>query len=195
IFDGMADDVIVIEMNSAESRDIFSPQMSLLGPSGAPLAQTPDNPNTVYFTVLSYVLPSDGTYTIQAAQGQFGDDTGDYTIRLLQPEALIAGETIEETINADTGNQYYVVESDGASTVDFRMIGAEEQVPRFVIREAETFRLQAYYLSFTPVSTGSITGFIEGGGPLLVSAEYDAGDLYAEFLQPAGAFQITLQEE
>ena len=192
-FEGTEDDVVVVEMNTTGDQEIFSPLVILFGPDEGALMASSDN-SPAYYGAFSFVLPADGEYTIRASAGQYDDTGGAYTLRLLKPDVLEPTDEVSADISPDTGNKYYIVMTEGESSVSFQMTDAEASVPRFIVRDASNYRLLGSYITLDTASSVTINAVLPEAGALLVSVEYDATDLASDFNPPNASFVVTAEE-
>jgi len=198
-FSGAAGDVVVVEMRRANTdSDLYNAAIVLTGPSGDRLANSTD-----YFAyegaeaIVAVELPEDGEYTILATRddGRTGDEVGEYTLKLFQPEEL-SKEAIQGEVTNDTQDQYYVVRSGGSFQVSYLVLESNYAplVDISFINE-EGYPESAASLSGLRLDGGSVRVFAEDGELYLVAIVADDLDyLFDEDIQVSYELSATPAE-
>jgi len=188
VFAGTQSDVVVVEMRRANTDSgLYNAAVVLLGPGGDILADSTD-----YYAyegaeaIIAAELPEDGKYTILATRdnGRTGDETGEYTLKLLQPEVL-SDATTQGDMNNKTQDQYYVVRSSGSFAVSYRVLDSNYAplVDVSYINE-DGYPESAASLSGLRLDAGRVEVFAEDGELYLVAIVADDLDyLFEEDIQ------------
>ncbi len=110
-FDGTEGDVVVIDLEPVDPLgDLENPILMLQGPDGDMVGDTTD-----FFTFgsvsLALELPSTGAYTLTVtrADGDAGESVGEFTLEVIQAEALAVGGAVSGSTDSDSRTQYYYV--------------------------------------------------------------------------------------
>ncbi len=125
-FDGQAGDIVIVEMFSTDNGSI-DPQLFFATIENDLLASNDDAVGRD--SRIIYQLPADGTYLIVATRlsGRFGEDEGEYLLRLSQVEPLAVGITHEGRASSQqpTDVIIFAPETAGTYTVSYRQIQGE----------------------------------------------------------------------
>lgn len=175
-FEGTEGDVIVALADTSADREIFSPVIQLFGTGGGGLMESPRGQGG-YFAALSFVLNSTGEYTLRVLQPEYSDDTGEFSLTLLQPETLAPGDSIDGQLSIENPNDFYVIENPDGVTVEATLNGAEELVPRFLLRLAQNYRPVSVYTSFSMSVSGTFNVPADEESIYIMVVEYDVSDI------------------
>ncbi len=124
-FSGEQGDIVVVEMRRANTDSgLYNAAVVILDPSGSIVADSTD-----YIAyegaeaLVALELSEAGDYTILATRdsGRTGDETGEFVLKLFQPE-ILGKKPIQGEMTNETQDQYYVVVSNGSFTVSYRVI-------------------------------------------------------------------------
>lgn len=120
MFSGASGDVILIEMRPVDTSVFYTPSVILLDADFNAIASV----DGYDIATLAVQLPADGDYNLLATRtdGRAGDGEGEYTLSILQPPALSAGEVVSATIgNEET--QYYTLDLTTPVTLVYEHVG------------------------------------------------------------------------
>jgi hypothetical protein len=133
-FNGSEGDVVIVEMAQTSALgDLRRPEVTLTDDRGTPIATTADR-FSISRAILVTELPFDGEYTVIATRldGEDGDSVGEFTLSLLRPPVFNVGETIQDSISTQDGEQYYVVRPETAFGLEYQRSGGT-MVPQLEI--------------------------------------------------------------
>jgi hypothetical protein len=121
-FTGAAGDMVLIEMRPDDTSVFYTPSLILMDASMNPVASV----EGYDVATLAVQLPADGVYNIMATRtdGRSGDGQGAYTLSLLLPPTLTAGEVVSGSLtNAETN--YYILDLTSPVTLEYERTGGE----------------------------------------------------------------------
>lgn len=139
-------------------------------------------------------LAADGTYTMVVTRAEFSEDTGDYVLRLIQPEILSA-DGISGEINVTSPNAYYAIETDETFTVAVSLVEAVRYVPTFYMYRMGLNEYELASATLFPSSDGVQALFSATPtepSVYILSARYDNVARVYEEIQ--GKYTIALAE-
>lgn len=136
-FEGDEGAVIVFELFATErDNDLDWPELMLYDSSNRIIADTL-NDITINQATLVVELPYSGIYQLLATRddGRTGDSVGDYVIRVLQPQQLQTGATLNDVAIGAGPVNYYMVRNDGQFRVyyEFSNGNFNPQIQAYVV--------------------------------------------------------------
>ncbi|HML23346.1 MAG TPA: hypothetical protein PKD09_16950 [Aggregatilinea sp.] len=149
-FTGAEGDVVLIEMRPVDTNVFYSPSLILLDTDFNPIASV----DGYDVATLAVQLPADGDYNLLATRtdGRAGDGQGEYSLSLMKPPAITAGEVTTATIgNEET--QYYTIDLTTPVTLVYEHVSGDFY-PAVTINEIVNY--YDNYLELTEVA--SISG-------------------------------------
>lgn len=171
-FEGAAGDVVVAHLWGINlDDDLTSPTLELRDSDGDALLTS-----SYIFreATVSAVLEDDGEYIIAVISGTGNE--GEYSLGLYNPESLESGDFIEDSLDADSEDQFYFVSGEDDVSVNFGFEDAQEYVPTFRVYNVEDFSLVGYFVSVLEDATGNIN--LPGGETgYIIAVEYSVSDL------------------
>lgn len=147
---GEAGATVVLEMIAIEdSSDLSSPELVLYD----------EEQNLLFDTfshfgfreaIIAFEMPYTGNYRLIATRrdGRAGDDIGDYRLRVISPQTLFPGETINDAAVNNKVLNYYVVQQDDVFSVAYEFSNGEMEP------EIEAYRVEAGEM----ISVGTLRG-------------------------------------
>lgn len=120
-FTGVADSVIVVEMNAVDTfGELDSPILILLDSSGSVVVDTTNNFDYGR-AILVTQLPADDTYTLLATRqdGRAGTSLGEYTLELIVPSLIASGEKATGSVSSEGRPEYYVINADSDFVLNY----------------------------------------------------------------------------
>jgi len=172
-FEAVAGDVVVVDVRLTESGAISTPNLFVQDASGETIAEA-DQFGRLGEAMLPLRIEADGVYSVLLTRrdGGTGDATGPFIFRILKPEVLESGTTIESRINLETGNQYYTLNGPFPATVSFGFNSANREVALLNIYELNEQFPSARGLTVTEDIKTSFNISGEEGG-YVVAVEYE----------------------
>ena len=169
-FQGEAGDIVLIEMFSSDGGNI-DPQLFFATIENDLLASNDDAVGRD--SRIIYQLPADGTYLIVATRlsGRFGDDEGDYLLRLSKVEPIALATTTEGSVSTAEPAQVMIFapETSGNYVVSYRHIRGD-YYPALTISR---FSSDSTYAQ----EVGRLDGMELASGTLIF--KFDAGAIYS----------------
>jgi hypothetical protein len=189
-FKGAEGDIVVVEMRRANTDSgLYNAALVVLDPGGSLIADSADYIAYEGAEALVAVqLPENGEYTVLATRdsGRSGEETGEFVLKLFNPE-ILGEEPIEGEVTNDTQDQYYAVVADGSFTVDYRVLSSNYAplVDVSYVNEDGYFE-SAASVSGLRLDAGSMQVFAESGELYVVAIVADDLDyLFDEDVQVA----------
>lgn len=111
VFQGVAGDVIVVEMSAVDVLgDLSMPSIILLDVDFNIISSV----YGINSAVLAAKLPADGAYNLIATRndGRAGDSVGEYALSLLKPQVLVVDEAVTSSLTNETVD-YFAIEAEG----------------------------------------------------------------------------------
>lgn len=124
-FEGTAEDVVIVRMDSDESDDALeTPAFLVFSARDRIIDSTRIFTLSVTTAYAVFPLASDGTYSLVATRrdGQAGVDGGGFILSLKRATPLEIGQPLDGEAS-DEAEQYHVIEPDGAFTLSYTKTG------------------------------------------------------------------------
>jgi hypothetical protein len=190
-YEGTADEVVVITLAPVDVLgDLNNPAIIVNDPDGNELLRYDGYGKS---TVVVQ-LPADGTYTIVATRtdDKAGTSVGEYTLTVVQPQELAAGDSVDEKVASDE-TQYYVYRGDADFVLSYAREG--EYAPEFTVNTIDTEitvgSLDTVATVGGKLATQGAVGIIPGGNVYVIKVGQALFDFYFDAVDATYTLQIS----